>query len=1325
MNKNIEPMRCIKSTESSIQTRQCFMTGEYCSQQTNIQKERQRLHHTPGGPEINAFVIMNFSSMSDVVYESRIKQFIESLKKYLFLDVAGNRIACVSTGERKDLNDPQPISLDSVQAEIIRDLRKNNKETINKICSLVPALNTDEFKKTAGAESFDEKTLIGLLHSCDQDGKLEALKLEYRWKEVRKINIYRADSNPVSNYIICNRICQQMQTADLIIVDVSVETANVFYEFGLATAFRKLILPICFSESFYEMELPERLEDAIREKQNRHLLDKTRDQLKKPTKETEGDPDLKYLEKHIDCYPWRRKLFEHFGIRYQRHLGENASEPENSDSQSGNDAEQKTKEYNGVRYLDPQIVFSEKYGFSDYQYNHFPYDATKNKEKVSDENPTIGRIIYDWLKDSYNKFDAYQYNTLVIYTMDRILNKDQAGQCIVNFFYNITQPMIKAHCFCGDRVAILGQSNHIWDDPKDKKSRKGLLYSVSDLVRIGMDQATYEGERRRIKTSDYLSLSESDNISPKWKANADQVVKTHIRNRAIPLNPETPIYVSQFQEGIQQNLDTYIRDIRTGKDDKDSKDGKTRRFVCLYHTMLNTLRYVNEIVVDLSSNSVQSLFWLGAAHGANIYTITVRHEMSENEKAWSGTEEIRKDRPIFDIGGLWTAMLRYNETGSFYRQLSMIQQGIEQHSKLMLPEAELAVLEENTFKELYGISKFPKLSSAARTAAGANDTGTESHSRKAPTPFQKQCAEKNAAESKALESYYRDTLWRHMLRDNQLHLFLPMSDSREADGPRLQVIKWDVDAVAELSHYLSKRKVIGKYHFDTLRKSATCADDPASKTRARGENCICIGNQTNPFADADGTMRTLAAYINHTHYKTNNTVRKQVHEMKKWTEPCRDSGKGEPHPVFYRGFVNGKDAALNGIHEQFFPLECIPCLTSGQKCRLESKPLEFPDEIHLRWEPGADGQLFTVSTIPENACIDNCRLQFTESEGGGILAQLYCSFSGGRDSGTQMPGNLDSMFHPLFCGGLTLKKDDHDELRYILTNSSGWAVPIELVCAVLQHCSMVITPGTAEDPRTRASICALPPMPEKNTGSGSSSSDPPGFDMPAQLLLWREKEADDKSDYKYHISLVGVSGPATAALTALLVDKDQKTRILHQTHDDLSDFWPLNRLQTHIRVEFFKELEERLRIKLGIDEQSPTESNIQIIYLVKSYLSTIVYRYFLPFLSRADEQRIRNALEAFLLTLDSRDEAEFDPLVKQKSKDILDVLNDVLRRFRGVEAFYRVHVSVDPKEDTATTDNRKIRSMTEWCKENSEDPVMFCLFRDFPAEEKSKQEKES
>lgn len=176
---------CFTSTEDCIQSRRCFMTGEYCSKQTNIQKERKRLHDKYS---INAFVVMNFSNMSDVVYKWRLQSFIESLSKYLYIDSKQQKLYCLPTAK-----------LTQEETEKIKD---------------------------------------------------------NRWKQVRKVNVIRSDSNPASNYVICNRVCQQLQIADLVIVDVSVENTNVFYEFGMAVALGKMILPICYSESFYEIRVP-------------------------------------------------------------------------------------------------------------------------------------------------------------------------------------------------------------------------------------------------------------------------------------------------------------------------------------------------------------------------------------------------------------------------------------------------------------------------------------------------------------------------------------------------------------------------------------------------------------------------------------------------------------------------------------------------------------------------------------------------------------------------------------------------------------------------------------------------------------------------------------------------------------------------------------------------------------------------------------------------------------------------------------------------------------------------------------------------------------
>ena len=74
------------------------------------------------------------------------------------------------------------------------------------------------------------------------------------------------------------------------------------------------------------------------------------------------------IEQHIDCYPWQRQLFEHFGIRYKKN---------------------KSKEDNRgqiIRYTDFARIAAKKwFGFSDVKYNQFPYNGKDPfNEKICD-----------------------------------------------------------------------------------------------------------------------------------------------------------------------------------------------------------------------------------------------------------------------------------------------------------------------------------------------------------------------------------------------------------------------------------------------------------------------------------------------------------------------------------------------------------------------------------------------------------------------------------------------------------------------------------------------------------------------------------------------------------------------------------------------------------------------------------------------------------------------------------------------------------------------------------------------------------------------------
>ncbi len=698
---------CYISTENSTHTRRCFMSGEYCSQKTNIQRERKKLYENKDkeGKEkitISAFVIMNFSDMSDVVYKWRIEIFVKSLAKYLYVDMKNNRLYC--------------------------SVKKNS-------------------------------SMAGM-------------------KKVDKIKVVRSDSSPASNYVICSRICQQIQIADLVIVDVSLQNPNVFYEFGMAVALEKLILPICFSESFYKLEFP--------------------DEIKKMELKNEKDiANLNDIQHHIGCYPWRKNLFEYYGIRFKQN---------EKDDKSSN-----------TYYLKYDKAVNRLYGFSDGQYRQFPYDEMIQIEGNKQEQ--IGKVIYNKLKKQYNHATK-QDNTLVVYTMEGFLNEDQAGLCIVNFYHSITERMQREQCFCGERVGVLVQGHVIPDGDKDAKNERYLLYNVGEIIHIGVNQATYLAAKEKVQAEDDSILkkvtdkTQPNGASETYQKEIKRFVKEYIGNRGMIVYPDNPVYVERIKNQVTPNI------LKV-----DNTQCNALKAFCLYHVMLRTLCYTNEIVVDITNNSPQSLFWLGAAHGAEIYAITVKNELSEKERQIIEGDIKNIDRNIFDVAGLWTAYYYSHDTEGFYHQLALAQFGIEKHSKIIPSDATWHGFKKWEYLELHeedDDKSWEKV--GADIKKQSNDKETQIKNRV------------------ALESYYRRRFWNIMLRYNRLRIYLSQYNDKDVNdyNPRRRVAKWDLDAVSELSHYLSKRSVIGEYVLISL-------PDEEKDEVAEDVNYICVGQHANPL----------------------------------------------------------------------------------------------------------------------------------------------------------------------------------------------------------------------------------------------------------------------------------------------------------------------------------------------------------------------------------------------------------------------------------------------------------------------------------------------
>lgn len=70
--------------------------------------------------------------------------------------------------------------------------------------------------------------------------------------DVDESEIRRADEFSNIGYVMCEKICRRIQEANLIVVDLSLDNPNVFYELGLAVGLNKTLLILCDEQKHKE-----------------------------------------------------------------------------------------------------------------------------------------------------------------------------------------------------------------------------------------------------------------------------------------------------------------------------------------------------------------------------------------------------------------------------------------------------------------------------------------------------------------------------------------------------------------------------------------------------------------------------------------------------------------------------------------------------------------------------------------------------------------------------------------------------------------------------------------------------------------------------------------------------------------------------------------------------------------------------------------------------------------------------------------------------------------------------------------------------------------
>lgn len=443
--------------------------------------------------------------------------------------------------------------------------------------------------------------------------------------------------------------------------------------------------------------------------------------------------------------------------------------------------------------------------------------------------------------------------------------------------------------------------------------------------------------------------------------------------------------------------------------------------------------------------------------------------------------------------------------------------------------------------------------------------------------------EEKEVKNLALESYYRNRFWSPMLRYNKLTIYLPKAysiDKRDHE-PKGYTSKWDFEAIALLSNYLSKRTVIGEYKIKALDSEEYAEDAPRL-------NYITIGEDVHPLG------QKLQDYIWQKIKENNGLLHKQL-EISKDCSECKK---------IYKGFVQ-LDNESKGIFTQHTHSKCSLCI-DRLKCNTCNKQVFFRNIGEVE-----DKYIYSVCGIEKYPCqIIGCK--------------------------------------------------EHIEI--------------------------------------------------------------------GQLILWRE-DADSLHERSYfRVALTGSSGPATLALAAIFVGEEQKEEFF-KIKDNYDEGIAIEykkillcELQEKVRYcfmeEFKSDVDSMLRTELKYDEKKQgdidnTEKNILHIeryidlvkYTLSSYLSTVLYRYFLPFLSERDINRIYYGMYTFVNSMRIDKESPFveeagldvDPsystviekeAVQNIIKNIPELLISLLERFRGIEVFYEVRVKHNA-ESTETNDGKE------------------------------------
>lgn len=458
---------------------------------------------------------------------------------------------------------------------------------------------------------------------------------------VSNVNFMRADLEISTGHVICNRVCDPIQRADLIVIDVSHPNPNVFYELGLAMSMGKHVLPICFSKKYYYM-----VPDSEKTIPN---------------------------DRNIECFPWMKELYQYFSL-YCYAASSSKQYPSFNESKERSNYTQYSFANVGDYYDVARIMYALlSEGISENAHSDndtlmlYSEKGFENRKQFLTVIQNMDRVV-----NAVSNPELFRGDRIMVLAQDdKLFEQDKDKPTGSPIGYNVAD--ITKY---GINKAIKRLTKNIVyfdSQEQDQQQNTESLYSPPHspaFIAYGRSPLFME----RIRQCAHYEL----------KFFAHNIASTDINKCFGPKEDSLLIKIASiYDNDVDHTPKTHILELNT-------------RAYTYLNVMATYMRYVNQVFVDTHANDIVSYFWLGVCHASGVDTVRIERNYTEaDQKLEESKKTFDKDvnreiqyfksiRSVFDVAGLWCAYINANNIDNFFDQLYQVEVGIyELHHAFM------------------------------------------------------------------------------------------------------------------------------------------------------------------------------------------------------------------------------------------------------------------------------------------------------------------------------------------------------------------------------------------------------------------------------------------------------------------------------------------------------------------------------------------------------------------------------------------------------------------------------------------------------------------